>query len=249
VRKDGSTFPVEVRLGVIETGERRLYVSLVRDITERKQAEATLARRAMLLQIGAEVSQAASSIVDPDELIHRVVDLIRERFDLYYVGLFLVDRAGLEPDMWAVLQAGTGEAGQKMQQQRYRLRIGSGSMIGQCIASNESFVALDVGRAAVRFANPLLPDTRSELALPLASRGKAIGALTIQSSQEAAFSEEDIAALEIMARQVANSIENAHLYRDTQAALEELKSVHDRYIRQEWNRYLGGSLRGKKKND
>ena len=97
--------------------------------------------------------------------------------------------------------------------------------------------------------NPLLPDTRSELALPLISRGAAIGALTIQSSEEAAFSEEDIAALEIMAGQIANSIENARLYQETQAALEELKATHARYIRQEWSRYLGESSGGKKEDD
>jgi len=249
-RRDGTTFPVEVQLGVIESGQRRLFLALVRDITRRKQAEEILARRAMQLQTGAEVSQAASSIVDPSELMTRVVDLIRERFDLYYVGLFLIDRSGLEPGKWAVLRAGTGEAGQQMQKQRYKLRIGSRSMIGQCIASGESGIALDVGDAAVRFANPLLPYTHSELALPLISRGEAIGALTIQSSQEAAFSEEDIAALEIMAGQIANSIENARLYRDTQAALEELQAAHRRYIRREWGRYLEEpSSRDKKEDD
>ena len=85
----------------------------------------------MQLQTSAEVSHAASSIVDPDELIRQVVDLIRERFDLYYVGLFLVDQAGLEPGKWAVLRAGTGEAGRKMVKQRHKLRVGGDSMIGQ----------------------------------------------------------------------------------------------------------------------
>jgi PAS domain S-box-containing protein len=239
IRKDGTTFPVEVRLGVFVSGESRLFLGLVRDITDRKQAEEALARRAMQLQTSAEVSHVASSIVDPDELIRQVVDLIRKRFDLYYVGLFLVDQAGLDPGKWAVLQAGTGEAGRKMVKQRHKLKIGSGSMIGWCIANKQPRIALDVGEEAVRFENPLLPETRSELALPLISRGEAIGALTIQSSQEAAFSEEDIAVLQIMAGQIANSIENARLYRQTQAALEELEATHGRYLRQEWSRYLG----------
>jgi PAS domain S-box-containing protein len=250
VRKDGATFPVEVHLGVIEQGERRLYVSLVRDISERKQAEEMLARRAIQLQTGAEVAHAASSIVDPDDLIRQVVELIRERFALYYVGLFLVDQT---PNLrgqageWAYLRAATGEAGQAMLRQRYRLRIGGNSMVGQCIAQGTARIALHAGEEAVRFANPLLPDTRSELALPLTSRGEAIGALTIQSSEDAAFSEEDIAALVIMAGQIANSIENARLYQETQAALEELKATHGRYIRREWSRYLGESTSGSKK--
>lgn len=253
VRKDGTSFPVEVRLGVIESGERRLFLALVRDITERKQAEAMLARRAVQLQTGAEVSHAASSIIDPDELMRQVVNLIRERFDLYYVGLFLVDqslRLHSEPGEWAYLRAGTGEAGQTMLRQNYRLKLAGNSMVGQCIAEAEARIALDTGREAVRFANPLLPDTRSELALPLISRGEAIGALTIQSTQEAAFSHEDIAVLEIMAGQIANSIENAHLYKESQAALEELQATHRRYLQREWSRYLGGAAsRGKKKEE
>jgi GAF domain-containing protein len=122
-------------------------------------------------------------------------------------------------------------------------------MIGQCIAEGKPRIALDTDMETVRFANPLLPDTRSELALPLISRGEAIGAFTIQSSQEAAFSEEDIAVLEIMAGQIANSIENARLYKETQAALEELKAVHGRYLRQAWNRYLGKPSSPDKKKD
>jgi GAF domain-containing protein len=121
-------------------------------------------------------------------------------------------------------------------------------MIGWCIANKQPRIALDVGEEAVRFENPLLPETRSELALPLISRGEAIGALTIQSSQEAAFSEEDIAVLQTMAGQIANSIENARLYRQTQAALEELENTHRWYLRQEWSRYLGRSSPGKKED-
>jgi PAS domain S-box-containing protein len=252
-RRDGTSFPVEVRLGVIESGGSRLFLALARDIADRKRAQEALARRAMQLQTGAEVSQAASSIVDPNELMRRVVDLIRERFDLYYVGLFLVDQTPTlhsRPGEWAYLRAATGEAGTTMLKQRHRLQVGGNSMIGQCIANAASRVALDADLETIRLANPLLPDTRSELALPLMSRGEAIGALTIQSSREAAFSEEDIAALEIMAGQIANSIENARLYQQTQSALEELQATHGRYLRQEWDRWLGTpSSRDKKENN
>jgi PAS domain S-box-containing protein len=242
VRKDGTAFPVEVRLGAIQSGEQRLFLALVRDITERKRAEEALARRAIQLQTSAEVSQATSSILDPNELIQQVVDLIRERFDLYYVGLFLVEQIGAlggESGEWAVLRAGTGEAGRKMVKQQHKLKIGDQSMIGWCIANKQPRIALDVGEEAVRFENPLLPDTRSELALPLVSRGEAIGALSIQSSQEAAFSEEDIAVLQTMAGQIANSLENARLYKQTQAALEELETAHRSYLRREWGSFIG----------
>jgi len=197
---------------------KKYIVATIRDITERKRAEEALERRALQLQTAAEVSRAVSSILDPDELIQQVVDLAHERFNLYYAGLFLVDETG----EWAVLRAGTGEAGQRMLEQGHKLKIGGDSMIGQCVADQQARIALDVGEEAVRFDNPFLPETRSELALPLISRGRAIGALTIQSSHEAAFSEGDIAVLQTMADQLANAIENAHLHQEMEKALREL---------------------------
>jgi DNA-binding LacI/PurR family transcriptional regulator/signal transduction histidine kinase len=175
--------------------------------------------RALQLQTAAEVSRATSSILDPDELIQQVVNLARERFDLYYAGLFLVDEIG----EWAVLRAGTGEAGRVMLEQGHRLEIGGASMIGWCVANKQARIALDVGAEAVRFENPHLPETRSEIALPLISRDEVLGALTIQSTQEAAFSQEDIAVLQTMADQLANAITNARLYGQAQQEIVERK--------------------------
>jgi DNA-binding LacI/PurR family transcriptional regulator/anti-anti-sigma regulatory factor/putative methionine-R-sulfoxide reductase with GAF domain len=184
-------------------------------------------KRAVQLQTAAEVSQATSSILEPEALIKRVVDLVNERFDLYYVGLFLVEAIspsdGGAKEQWAVLKAGTGEAGRQMVAQGHRLLVGGESMVGQCVAGKKACIALDVGEEAVRFENPLLPETRSELALPLISRGEAIGALTIQSVQEAAFSEEDISVMQTMADQLANAITNARLYEQAQRAYAEVE--------------------------
>jgi len=183
--------------------------------------------RAVQLQTAAEVSQATSSILEPEVLIERVVDLVGERFGLYYVGLFLVEDVsspdGKAGERWAVLKAGTGEAGQRMVALDHRLLVGGESMIGQCVAGKKVRIALDVGEEAVRFENPLLPSTRSELALPLISRGEAIGALTIQSVEEAAFSEEDISVMQTMADQLANAITNARLYEQAQQAYAEVE--------------------------
>jgi GAF domain-containing protein len=110
-------------------------------------------------------------------------------------------------------------------------------MIGGCIANKQARIALDVGEEAVRFENPLLPKTRSELALPLVSRGEAIGALTIQSSEEAAFSDEDITVLQTMADQLANAIASARLFQQTQTALTEMERVQRQYIEQGWGEY------------
>jgi PAS domain S-box-containing protein len=171
--------------------------------------------RSVQLQTAAEVSRAASSILKLDELLPEAVELIRARFNFYYVGIFLADEAG----RWAVLRAGTGEAGQQMLANAHQLEIGGASMISQCIVKQQARIALDVGEEAIRFDNPLLPLTRSEMALPLTSRGRIIGAMSIQSDQPAAFSPDDITVLQSMADQISNAVENARLYERVQVAL------------------------------
>jgi PAS domain S-box-containing protein len=233
----------------VRDGEGRVtgIVGISRDITRLRQAEtererllAVLERRSTQLETVAEVSRIVSGILDPRELVQRIVDLVHERFDLYYVGLFLVDQSGEADNVgrWAYLEAGTGEAGRKMQKQRHGLKVGGNSMVGQCVATGEARVALDVGDEAVHFKNPLLPETRSELALPLVSREEIIGALSVQSSREAAFTDEDIAIFQTLAGQLANAIENARLFEQTQAALQELQTSTRAYVRQSWGSYL-----------
>jgi len=195
--------------------------------------EQRVAERTRGLQTAAEVARATTSVLDPGELLRQVVDVVRERFNLYYVGLFLLD----ENREFAVLQAGTGEAGRKMLAQGHRLEVGGDSMIGQCTARAEARIALDVGEEAVRFDNPLLPETRSEMALPLRSRGQVIGAVTVQSVEEAAFDQAEIAVMQTMADQVAVAIDNAHLFAQAQGALAEMEDIHQRYLRQAWAAY------------
>lgn len=202
--------------------------------------EQRVADRTRNLHAAAEVSRATTSVLDPDELLRQTVDLVRERFDLYYVGLFLLDEEG----SFAVLRAGTGEAGQQMLANGHKLEVGGGSMIGQCAARREARIALDVGEEAVWFNNPFLPHTRSEMALPLVARGRVMGAMTVQDTKEAAFDEADIAVMQTMADQVAVAIDNARLLSDaerlfaeSQAALEEVEATHRRYLGQAWTEY------------
>jgi GAF domain-containing protein len=173
-------------------------------------------------------------VLDPGELVQQVVNLVYERFNLYYVGLFLVDESG----QWAVLEAGTGGAGRQMLAQGHRLEVGGISMVGWCTANAQARIALDVGEEAVRFDNPLLPETRSEMALPLRSRGRVIGALDVQSTEPGAFSEGDIAVLQTMADQVAVAIDNARLLVETQASLEKMEALQRRYVREQWAEYV-----------
>lgn len=195
-----------------------------------EQRVVELDRRAMQLMTAAEVSHAASSILDPDELLSQTVGLVANRFRFYYVGLFLVDEIG----RWAVLRAGSGEAGRQMLAQGHRLEVGGDSMIGWCTANAQARIALDVGVEAVRFDNPLLPDTHSEIALPLISRGRVIGALSAQSTDEVAFTDEDIVVLQAMADQLVNAIENARLFQQAQESLEATRRAYGELSRETW---------------
>src|SRR5262249_3464115 len=148
------------------------------------------------------------SILDINVLLPMVVDLIRDHFDYYYVGIFLIDEA----KEWAVLKAATGEIGERMIAKEHRLKLEDSSMIGWSIIHRRARIAPDVGEDGIRFKNPYLPLTRSEMALPLITHGEVIGAMTIQSEYSSAFSPVDITALQTMADQVANTLENARLF-------------------------------------
>jgi len=190
---------------------------------------AALEQRSSYLESAAEVSQTIASIIKPEEIINKTVDIIQTRFGFYYVGLFMVDNA----KKWAVLEAGTGLAGKTMLDHGHRIRIGKG-MIGWSIANAEARIALDVGDDAIRFDNPDLPETRSEAALPLRSRGRVLGALTVQSAEEAAFDQDVISTLQTMADQVATSLDNAELFATSEAALEAERKAYGEMSRENW---------------
>lgn len=215
VRMTGTITDITVRK-LAETSLRKANKRLERDTI-------MLKRRSTLLEVAAEVSRAVSAILDPAVLSKEVVDIVRKRFGLYYVGMFLID----EKREFAVLQAGTGKAGREMLKNGHKLLIGNTSMVGWSIANQRARIALDVGKDAVRFNNPLLPGTRSELALPLITRGQALGALSIQSYEEAAFSQEDIETFQTMADQLANAVLNARLYGQLGKELDERKRAEE----------------------
>jgi K+-sensing histidine kinase KdpD len=178
---------------------------------------ASAKRRATLLHAAARVAKNVTSILDPNELLQQTVDIICDEFDFYYAGVFLVDETG----QWAILRAGRGAAGAAMVAQGHKLAVGGNSMIGAATGRREARIALDVGEEAVFFKNPFLPETRSEMALPLAVGSEVIGALTVQSVEEAAFTQEDITTLQTMADQLAIAIKNSRLHRLNQDLLRQ----------------------------
>jgi signal transduction histidine kinase/DNA-binding NarL/FixJ family response regulator len=177
-----------------------------------------LERRHKLLETAARVGQMVTSILDMDELLKHTVNIICSEFNFYYSGIFLVSEDG----QWAVLRAGYALAGRKMMAENYRLRVDEKSMIGNSIIKQQAKIALDVAGEESRFKNPFLPNTRSEMALPLIVQSHALGALTVQSDQLNAFTEEDITSLQAMADQIAIAINNAQLMFKLEDATAEL---------------------------
>ena len=209
---------------------RQSLTDLEQQIGERTAA---LGLRSAYLQAAVEVSRAVTSVLDPDILIQQVVDLIRERFNLYYVGLFTLDDTG----DWAVLRAGTGEAGRTMLARNHRIKVGSG-MIGWSVANQQPRIALRAELDETRLQNPILPKTRSEAAIPFRSRGRVIGAITIQSDQPDAFDEATVAVFETIADQIGVALDNARLFAESQEAYESLSRAYGEQTLQGWVKLL-----------
>lgn len=196
---------------------------------ERERLVVGLEHRALQLQTAAEVARAVSSILEPDELAQRVVDLLAERFDLYYASLFLV-----EPDgEWLSIRAGTGAVGRQMAAEGARLRLGESSMIGWCVANRRPRLAADTRDDPMFLPSPLLPETRSEMALPLRIGERVIGALDVQSRSVNAFSPEHVTVFQAMADQLAVAMENARIVaemRRVNQALEQTLRTQERLM-------------------
>ncbi len=213
---------------------RETLGSLERRVAERtadlETARLLSEKRAQELQTINEISRIVSSEQRLDVLLPLVTRLVSERFGFYHVGIFIVD----ETRQYAVLQAANSEGGRRMLERGHKLEVGVTGIVGSVAGSGTPRIALDVGSDPVFFNNPDLPETRSEMALPLNARGKTIGVLDVQSTKPGAFTENDVNTLSILADQVAIAIENARLFSEMQRAREEAEALYEQYIKQEW---------------
>ncbi len=187
----------------------------------------------------AEVGQAITGTRDLETLLKQVTSLIVDRFDFYHAQVFLLD----ESRHFAVLRESTGEAGEKLLERKHQLAVGSQSVIGHVTAYGEPLVASDTDVDAVHRRNELLPNTRSEIALPLRVGGAVIGALDIQSESPNAFSEKDISVFQTMADQLAIAIQNARLFEQAQRDLQDIEYLNRQLTGIAWQDYL--ATRGK----
>lgn len=203
---------------------------------ELDKANQQTSRRAAQLQAITELSESIAQLQDLNEVFPAATKLISERFGFYHVGIFLVDK----DRTYAILQAANSEGGKRMLARSHRLALGTG-VVGFSAKNGRPRIALDVGTDAVFFDNPDLPETRSEAALPLNSRGETIGVLDVQSTVAGAFSNEDLQVLTALANQVSIALENARLLTETRAALAQVQEVYNEFTRTEWSRTVSRS--------
>jgi len=193
--------------------------------------EQRVAERTAQLQAAAEIGRATTSMRDLDELLRVALQLIRERFGVYHASIFLMDAAGA----YAVLRESTGEVGAQLKARGHKLALGSKSLIGWVTQNRHPRAALDTADDPFHFKNPLLPDTRSELAIPLIVGNRLLGALDVQSTHPNAFPENSVQVLQTLADLLSVAIENAELFQRTQASLQEMQ--------QRYQQVTGGGLR------
>ena len=204
-----------------------IFAQLEQRVSERTQ---DLERRSNQIQVAAEVARDAAASQDLDVLLNRAVNLVRDRFGFYHAGIFLLDEAR----EYAVLRAATGEAGQVMLEKGHKLKVGEEGIVGFVSGINQPRISLDVGVDAVHFKNPILPETRSEMGLPLRAGEIVIGVLDVQSKQASAFDQDDITILQTLADQLAVAIQNARLLQEAQENLQQLQVLYGRYNLDAW---------------
>jgi GAF domain-containing protein/HAMP domain-containing protein len=205
-------------------GERTAELSLANERNE---------RRARHFEAIAHIARTISSTRDLDVLLPQITAVINQEFEFYHVGIFLLDTAR----EYAVLSAANSEGGKNMLERGHRLKVGETGLVGFVTGTGKPRVALDTGADAVFFNNPDLPDTRSEITLPLHVGDEIIGALDVQSTESNAFLQEDINILSTLADQVSVAIQNARQFEETRKALNESEVLSRQFVHTGWQQF------------
>ncbi len=177
-----------------------------------------------------DIARQISSLRDLKTLLPKVTDQISRHFGFYHVGIFLMD----ESHSFAVLGATNSQGGNRMIERGHRLKVGEEGIVGYVTGTGSPRIVLDTGSDPVYFDNPDLPETRSEMAVPLRIGMRIIGALDIQDKRAGAFNEDDIEVIATLADLVSIAIENARSFEDAQRLLAEAQAVARQYSQQEW---------------
>jgi len=204
----------DIRRLMVLVGQASVAIQNIRLLEESR-------RRADQLQTAAEIARDTSSTLALDALLLRVVNLLCDRFRYDHASVFLIDDDGL----YAMVREATGEAGAEMKRKGHKLGVGSQSVIGTVTRNGLPLVVNDVSQNPVHRPNPLLPNTRAELGIPLKIGQRVIGALDVQSNEINAFTTDDVAVLQVLADQIAVAVDNARAYMISQQAVAEMREV------------------------
>ena len=214
-------------LGIVTVQFNRMVARLE---TLQTTLEQQVLERTKQLAAANEVGRVAASSLDPDELLARVINLFPEQFGYYYAAIYLLDPS----EKWAELKHATGEAGKVLKQNHHRLEVAGRNMVGTAIREKTARIAQVASQEKQRFENPLLPYTRSEIALPLVAGERVLGALNVQSTREADFTPQVIETMQNMAGQLAIALENARLFQEAQQVILEMRAVQQQYLMEGW---------------
>ncbi len=196
--------------------------------------ESRVADRTRNLELAAEVGRTVSQVRALDVMLTDAAELIRKQFDLYYVQVYLTN-----PSQTAlILQSGTGTVGKELLGRAHQLPLNTASINGRAAIEKKSVVISNTAGSAAFKPNPLLPDTRSEMAVPLLIGEKVVGVLDMQSQQANALNPEILSAFEALAGQLAIAIQNANFLAETNEARAEVEKQAARLSRANWVDYL-----------
>lgn len=222
----------EAKQGEAALGERNAELQNIQtDLANAFEKSTTqLERNKRYLAAAAAIAQSTTTRSQLKVMLNEIVGEIANQFSYYHVGLFLIEENG----QWANLEAASSPGGQAMVERSHRLEVGKQGIVGFVTGLGQQRITQDTQLDRIHSLTPELPETRAEMALPLKAHGEIIGALDIQDNVPQAFSEEDIAALQILADQIALAIENLRLTQQAQDRLEEVQRVYGEYSRKAW---------------
>jgi PAS domain S-box-containing protein len=223
-RKDGTVFYNELRMAPLYDSAGRLthFAGNATDVTERVKAEEQLARRAAELELVARVSTAAAQQLKVESLLQSVIDYTKTAFNLYHVHIYLLNE---ESDR-LVLTAGYGEPGRIMREQGRQIKMENPiSLVARAARTRQPVIENDVTKAEDFLPNPLLPETRAEMAIPLIVADQLLGVLDVQSERVNRFTEQDALIQQALANQIAVALQNARAYEIQVTAAEEAQKL------------------------
>ena len=223
VAKDITNGNIDLQAKVQTTDEIGDLATSFNDMTSRLRSSfIDLERRAKEITTISEVSRRLSSVLDKQRLLIEVVEQIKSSLDYYHVHIYLLDKDSGD----LIMSGGTGEVGQTMLERKHRISKGRG-LVGRAAESGAPVLVPDTLKDASWLPNPLLPETASEIAVPILSETGVVGVLDVQNNIQNSLSERDVELLQSIAYQVSIALKNADTYMEAQSQAERENIINE----------------------